>query len=304
MASRNAERTPGSGPEVRNGDGRWAAVERRDKTADGRFVNAAKRTRLYGNPSSASHKPTWENVEFFATPAEAEAAVTRPAGGGRARRTVKLPKSQQAAAIAKACRLIERADRSPDLKSLAAHVAMSPSHFHRVFKAETGVTPKAYASAHRARRLREQLSGCRKVTEAIYDAGFNSNSRLYEEYYALLGMRPQDYRKGGRNAEIRFAIVQASLGTVLVAMSQWGVCAIDLGNKPEDMVRELENQFPTARVIGTDPEFECLIAQVIGMVESPNMGLNLPPDIRGTAFKHRIWQALREFQHRGRGRLC
>ena len=133
--------------------------------------------------------------------------------------------------------------------------------FSSGFQGGDRLTPKAYASAHRARRLREQLSGCRNVTEAIYDAGFNSNSRLYEEYYALLGMRPQDYRKGGRNAEIRFAIVQASLGTVLVAMSQWGVCAIDLGNKPEDMVRELENQFPTGTSDRRRPRLECFIAR-------------------------------------------
>ncbi len=294
MANRNSDRPPGSDLEFQTEDGRWAALERRDKAADGHFVYAVKTTRVYCNPSSASRKPKRENVEFFDTSAEAEAAGYRPSR--RLRNPVTLPKTQQAAIIAKACRLIEHADHVPDLKSLAAQVAMSPSHFHRVFKAETGVTPKAYSSAHRARRLREQLTESRKVTEAIYDAGFNSNSRLYEEYHALLGMRPQDYRKGGRNAEIRFTIAQTSLGSVLVAMSQWGICAITLGEEPEEMVRELQDQFPKARLIAADEQFEHLIAQVIGMVEFPNLGLNLPLDIRGTAFKQRVWQALREVQ--------
>ncbi|SQI43430.1 Regulatory protein of adaptative response [Leminorella richardii] len=172
---------------------------------------------------------------------------------------------------------------------------MSPYHFHRLFKAETGLTPKAYSSAYRARKLREGLS-CKdaSITNAIYDAGFNSNSRFYETADDLLGMRARDYRAGGTGATIRFAVAQCSLGAILVAQSQRGICAILLGDDPDRLVRDLQDQFPNAEIIGCDGEFEQLIAQVIGFIEAPSMGLNLPLDVKGTVFQERVWRALRE----------
>jgi AraC family transcriptional regulator of adaptative response/methylated-DNA-[protein]-cysteine methyltransferase len=271
---------------------RWVAVEARDRAADGHFVFAVKTTGVYCQPSSASRRPKRENVEFFNNAADAEAAGYRPSR--RSQKDQSTSGLPRASAITRACRLIEHVEHVLDLKSLAAEVAMSPSHFHRVFKSETGVTPKAYFSANRARRLRAQLGTSRKITEAIYGAGFNSNSRMYEEYHALLGMRPQDYRDGGRNTEIRFAVGQTSLGSILVAMSRQGICSITLGYEPDEMVRALQDQFPKAHLIGADAQFESLVAQVVGLVESPSLGLNLPLDIRGTAFQQRVWLALRE----------
>jgi AraC family transcriptional regulator of adaptative response/methylated-DNA-[protein]-cysteine methyltransferase len=197
--------------------------------------------------------------------------------------------------VAQACRLIENAEASPNLDALAARAGMSPFHFHRIFKTETGLTPKGYASAYRARKLREELTAeGRTVTEAIYDAGFNSNSRFYETAEQILGMRAKEYRAGGAGTVIRFAIGQSSLGAILVAQSQRGICTIALGDNPEILVRDLQDQFPKAELLGGDENFEQWVAQVVGFIEAPVMGLNLPLDVRGTAFQQRVWRALRE----------
>ena len=198
---------------------------------------------------------------------------------------------QHAALVADACRLIEAADSLPDLGTLAQHAGLSPSHFHRVFKAQTGLTPKAYASAH---RLRHALGEARSVTDAIYDAGFNANSRFYEKADRLLGMRARDYRAGGDGVTIRFAVAQCSLGAILVAQSERGICAILMDDDPAVLVKDLQDRFPKAHLIGGDDDFEQMVARVIGFVEAPAIGLDLPLDLRGTAFQERVWQALRK----------
>jgi AraC family transcriptional regulator, regulatory protein of adaptative response / methylated-DNA-[protein]-cysteine methyltransferase len=142
--------------------------------------------------------------------------------------------------------------------------------------------------------VREALARSGTVTDAIYDAGYNSNGRFYEGSDALLGMTPTRYRDGGADTEIRFAIGQCALGAILVAQSERGVCAIALGDDPDALARELQDRFPKARLIGGDPGFEQLVAQVVGFVEAPGVGLDLPLDVRGTAFQQRVWQALRE----------
>jgi len=199
-----------------------------------------------------------------------------------------------AALIAAACRSIETAPTPPSLNELAAEAGLSPHHFHRLFKAETGLTPKAYASAHQARRMRTELAGTGTITDAIFEAGYNANSRFYEKAGERLGMRPSDYRAGGANTDIRFAVGQCSLGAILVAGSARGICAISLGDDPDALVRGLQDQFPRARLIGADAEFERWVAQVVGMVETPALGLSLPLDVRGTAFQERVWRALRD----------
>lgn len=201
---------------------------------------------------------------------------------------------QHARAVAKACRLIESADAPPSLHALAKAVHVSPYHFHRVFKAATGLTPKAYAAAKRSERVRERLPKRRTVTEAIYDAGFNSNGRFYEKSRALLGMTPTRLRQGGRGETIRFAAGECSLGAVVVAASDKGVCAISLGEDPDRLVKELQDRFPQARLVGGDAKFERMIARVIGLVEAPRRTFHLPLDIRGTAFQQRVWQALQK----------
>ncbi|WP_457363696.1 bifunctional DNA-binding transcriptional regulator/O6-methylguanine-DNA methyltransferase Ada [Pseudomonas sp. TE3610] len=198
-----------------------------------------------------------------------------------------------AALVTRACELMDTAPSPPSLAQLAAHVGLSPYHFHRLFKRFTGLTPKAYADARRAQRVREQLKPGGSVTDAVYEAGFNSNSRFYQSSNQRLGMKPRQFRNGGAQVSIRFALGRCSLGDILVAGSERGVCAILLGDDPEQLLRELQDSFPQAELIGADPAFEQWVAQVVGFVEAPGIGLELPLDVRGTAFQERVWQALR-----------
>ena len=203
--------------------------------------------------------------------------------------------NRHAALVGQACRRIEAAEQPPSLDDLAKQAGLSPFHFHRVFKAATGLTPKAYASAHRAHAVRTTLAGgTSSVTDAIFDAGFNASSRFYEHADAMLGMTPTQYRAGGVDARIEFALGESSLGAILVARSQRGVCAISLGDDPDALLRELQDRFPRAELIGGEPGFERLVAQVVGLIEQPGIGIDLPLDVRGTAFQQRVWQALRQ----------
>jgi AraC family transcriptional regulator of adaptative response/methylated-DNA-[protein]-cysteine methyltransferase len=270
---------------------RWDAVVRRDGEADGAFYYSVRTTGVYCRPSCASRPARRENVAFHFTCAEAERAGFRPCK--RCRPNEAGIAEQHAAAVAKACRLIEAADEAPALDELAAAANMSRFHFHRVFRSVTGVTPKAYADAWRSQRVREQLSSSRTVTDAIYGAGFNSSGRFYEKSAGILGMTPTDFRAGGQRAEIRFATSVCTLGTILVAATEKGVCAILLGDDANTLMQELEKRFPRAMLISGDAEFERTVAQVVSFVETPRLGLDLPLDVRGTAFQQRVWQALR-----------
>jgi AraC family transcriptional regulator of adaptative response/methylated-DNA-[protein]-cysteine methyltransferase len=198
------------------------------------------------------------------------------------------------AIVTKACRLIDEATEPLSLTQLAETVELSPQYFHRLFKKATGLTPKAYATAGRSARLREGLASAATVTEAFHDAGFGSNGRFYEASAGVLGMSPTRYRSGGAHEMLTFAVGQCSLGAILVASSTKGVAAILLGDDPEQLVRDLEDRFPKAGLVGGDAAYERLVAQVIGMVEAPRRGLALPLDVRGTAFQQRVWMALRE----------
>ncbi len=273
-------------------DPRWASVLAHDTKADGQFYYSVKTTGIYCRPSCSARTPRPENVRFFLTSAEAEQAGFRPCK----RCTPEQPtrREQHADLVASLCRLIESADTSPTLDALAQAAQMSTFHVHRVFKAVTGVTPKAYALAHRAKKVREELVQASSVTDAIYEAGYNSNARFYDQSNQLLGMTPSAYRAGGAQVAIRFAIGQCSLGAILVAASTRGICAILIGDDPDALARDLQDRFTKADLIGGDAEFEQLVAKVVGFVEMPKRGLDLPLDVRGTVFQQRVWQALRE----------
>jgi AraC family transcriptional regulator of adaptative response/methylated-DNA-[protein]-cysteine methyltransferase len=273
-------------------EARWAAVVARDREADGQFFFSVRTTGVYCRPSCGARQPRRENVAFHLTPAEAEAAGFRPCK--RCRPTEASQAERHAEIVAEACRTIEAAETPPQLDALAAAAGLSPYHFHRIFKAVAGVTPKAYADAHRGRRVREELARSGTVTEAIYDAGFNSGGRFYEQSAQVLGMTPTRFRKGGERTTIRFAIGQCALGAILVAATDQGVCAILLGDDPDALARDLQDRFPRAELIGADAGFEALVARVVGFVEQPALGLDLPLDIRGTAFQQRVWAALRQ----------
>lgn len=205
-----------------------------------------------------------------------------------------LARTTHAELVTRLCRHIECAETEPSLSELASLAGMSPHHLHRVFKACTGVTPKAYVLAHRARKVRAELGRSDRVTDAIYEAGFGASSRFYEHAPALLGMTPSAFRAGGAATTIRFALGRCSLGEILVAASTRGICAILLGDDAQALLQALQDQFPQAELVGADAEFEQWVAQVVGLVEAPHIGLDLPLDIRGTAFQQRVWQALRE----------
>ncbi len=273
-------------------DPRWAAIIARDAKADALFVYGVKTTGVYCRPSSTSRLPRPDNIEFFDSAELAEAAGYRPSKRAAGDQTQLA--AQRARWVADACRHIEQAETEPSLDELARLAGLSSFHFHRVFKAVTGLTPKGYARALRSRKVRDGLKASHSVTEALYDAGFNSNSRFYESAAELLGMKPSDYKAGGSNSSIHFAVGQCSLGAILVAQSQRGVCAILLGDDPDTLVRDLQDQFPKADLVGADRGFEQLIARVVGFIEAPALGLDLPLDLRGTAFQERVWRALRE----------
>ncbi len=270
-------------------DPRWAKVMARDAASDGQFVYSVKSTGVYCRPSCAARLANPANVRFHATPAAAQAEGFRackrckPDLGGEA---------PHAAKVAEAARRIAASEETPSLTSLARRAGLSPHHFHRVFKAVTGLTPKDYAAAHRGKKVRDGLTQSASVTQAIYDAGYNSGSRFYEKSKSLLGMTPSRYRAGGVDEEIRFAIAETSLGALLVAASEKGVCAILMGDNPEKLLQDLQDRFTRARLVGGDAKFEKLVAKVVGLVERPRKDLDLPLDIRGTAFQQRVWKAL------------
>jgi AraC family transcriptional regulator of adaptative response/methylated-DNA-[protein]-cysteine methyltransferase len=272
-------------------DARWAAVVARDASFAGQFYIAVKTTGVYCRPGCPARLPKRANVRFFDTQGEAERAGFRPCK--RCKPGEPALAQLHAEKVARACRLIEAAEETPKLDALAETVGLSPYHFHRIFKQSVGVTPKAYSIAHRNKRVRAGLPKSDTVTAAIYDAGFNSNGRFYANASEVLGMAPTDFREGGAGQDIRFAIRECSLGLILIAASEKGVCAILFGDDPDELQRDLQDQFPRARLIGGDKSFEDLTAKVIAFVESPGEGLDLPLDIRGTAFQHRVWDALR-----------
>ncbi len=271
-------------------DERYQAIVDRNAGADDIFYYAVLTTGVYCRPSCAARLARRENVSFHETCKDAEKAGFRACK--RCRPNEMKKQERQALAVAKACRLIEEAEEAPDLDALAEAAGMSRFYFHRVFKSITGVTPKAYTTAHRGNRVREELRESETITEAIYDAGFNSNGRFYANTKKLLGMKPTSYRKGGVDTEIHFALGECTLGSILVAASDKGICSILLGDDPQALVQDLQDRFTKATLKGGDDEFETWVAQVVGFVDDPSIGLDLPLDIRGTAFQQRVWKAL------------
>jgi AraC family transcriptional regulator of adaptative response/methylated-DNA-[protein]-cysteine methyltransferase len=272
-------------------DARWRAVLERDRAADGSFYYSVSSTGVYCRPSCAARPARRGHVRFHPSSAAAEQAGFRPC---RRCQPDQPPLAQrQAALVAAACRRIENSEQAPSLDELASAAKLSPHYFQRLFKSVAGVTPKAYAQAVRARRLNTELERGTSVTDAMYEAGFNSSGRFYAASTQRLGMTPSDFRAGAAGLPIRFAAGQCSLGAIVVAATSKGICAILLGDDAEELLRDLQQRFRGASFIGGDREFERWVARVVGFVETPALGLDLPLDIRGTAFQQRVWEALR-----------
>jgi AraC family transcriptional regulator of adaptative response/methylated-DNA-[protein]-cysteine methyltransferase len=270
---------------------RWEAVRARDPGADGRFVFGVVTTGIYCRPSCPARRPHRRNVRFYGSPADAEADGLRgcrrcdPAGIG--------PKARQTEVVARACRILDDADPAPPLDELARQVGVSPSHLRRLFRAATGITPKAYATARRAERTRQRLVAGASVTDAAYEAGFASTGPFYAEARWRLGMTPSTYQAGGRGERVRLAVTSSSLGAVVVAATDRGVCAVELGDDPDEVLGVVAARFPHAELVGDDPDLTGLVAEVVALVVDPSTGRDLPLDLRGTAFQERVWRALR-----------
>jgi len=264
-------------------DAAWAAFDRRDRAFDGRFVGAVKTTGIYCKPSCPARHPKRENVVFYADP-----AVARAAGYRACLRCVPDEVGRDRIAVAQAIALIEAAEQRIDLDTLAARVGYAPHHFHRLFKRATGVTPAAYARGLRANRASEALTQEQTVTDAIYDAGYSAPSRFYERDAKRLGMAPSAWARGGAGVTILWTVADTSLGALLVAATDKGLCRVSF----DEDEAELRRRFPHAEIAPGGAALADLAAQVVAAVESPDRDQNLPIDVRGTAFQEAVWQAL------------
>lgn len=274
-------------------DARYTALVARDKSMDGVFYYGVRTTGVFCKPSCGARTPNRVNVSFHATITDAIAAGFRPCKRCRPDAT---GADLHAEVVTAVCRLIDDTvagdQHSPTLDDLARRTGFSPFYLHRLFKKATGVTPRAYAAGARARKLREKLGDSRTVSEAVHDAGYSSSSRFYERSTQRLGMTPTRAKGGGTGETIRFAVGESSLGPILVAATEKGVCSIQFDDDPQELVHALERRFPNAELVGDDAQFADVVARVVAFVEAPSGGLDLPLDIRGTAFQERVWSAL------------
>jgi AraC family transcriptional regulator of adaptative response/methylated-DNA-[protein]-cysteine methyltransferase len=269
---------------------RWQAVCARDAAADGRFYFAVVTTGVYCRPNCAARQPKRENVRFYDTVAAAEAAGFRACK--RCRPAGRSISETQAEAVRHACRLIDEAETPPSLADMAEVVGISPFHFHRVFKAVLGVTPKDYAAARRIERLKRELDDGTPVAQAIYGAGYGSSSRLYETTHATLGMTPAAFQQGAKGKRIDWTVTPTSLGPLLIAATPDGVCMIEFGADEAALERQLQARFPSAARTRADTALADHVASVASYIATPYQGLSLPLDVQGTAFQRRVWRAL------------
>ncbi|MGH6646504.1 bifunctional DNA-binding transcriptional regulator/O6-methylguanine-DNA methyltransferase Ada [Aquabacterium sp.] len=269
---------------------RWGAVLAKDSRRDGDFVFAVKTTGIYCRPSCPARPAKRQNVEFFDTTAEAAQAGFRACK--RCKPDGLSQEAQRQQLVLQACQAIEQSESGLSLDELAARVGMSPHHVHRVFKAATGLTPRQYHQAVRSRRVGPALEEASSVTEAIYDAGFSSSGRFYENAGATLGMSPTRYRQGAPGEQIRYTVEASPLGPMLVAATPRGVCAIEFADQPEALLASLQKRYPKAAFEAGDEAFQQWVRQILAYLELPRGSLDLPLDVQGTAFQRRVWQAL------------
>ena len=271
---------------------KWEAVQSCDMELDGQFVYAVLTTGVYCRPSCKSKKPNRENISFYDSPNEAERHGYRPCKRCVPDRIGQVDRKLRN--IERACRILETSDETISLDKLAKTVGMSRFHFQRVFKKITGITPKSYAETCRSGRIRKALADGATVTGAIFDSGYGSTSRFYEKSDQILGMKPSQYRSGGKETKIWFAVGKCSLGAILVATTELGICAIDLGDVADRLVLDFQDRFPNAELVGGDSKFEKLVATVVGWIDEPGNEFELPLDVNGTSFQCRVWETLRQ----------
>lgn len=273
-------------------EGFWLAIQNRDAGFDGLFYYGVRTTGIFCRPSCPSRRPRRANVSYFALPEAARAAGFRACL--RCRPDGANLRDPQAELVQSVCRLIKRAtEERPNLDDVSEQLKLSRSHLRRLFKKLMGITPREYVEALRIDRFKGGVRAGQSVTEAMYEAGYGSSSRLYEKASAQLGMTPATYRKGGRGMTIRYTIIDSPLGLLLVAATEKGVCSVQLGDKPEELAGELRAEFPEADVqvdeTGLQPQVRVLLDYLEGQRPHPD----LPLDVQGTAFQRRVWEELR-----------
>ena len=287
--------------ETQTDESRWQAVLARDASQDGIFFYAVSSTSIYCRPSCPSRRPSRIHVSFYPTPAEAEQAGFRPCKRCHPDQAASSQQARHQEIVAQCCRLLAAGDENGQalsLQALAEKVGVSSFHLQRLFKAHTGLTPKAYASELRMQKLRHNLNQQNSVTQAIYDAGFNASSRFYAQAEQALGMRPSDYRRGGADMRIAHAVVPSPLGLVLVAATEKGVCAVFLGDDAAQLQADLQQAFPRANLVAGNEDFSNWLQLVVQALSAAKPGqaltVNLPLDLRGTAFQLRVWDMLKQ----------
>ncbi len=273
-----------STPLALNDDACWDAFLRRDRAMDGRFVGAVLTTGIYCKPSCAARHPRRENMIFLADPAAA-----RQAGFRACLRCLPDEVGRDRVAVEAAKAFIAASEIAPSLEQVAAHAGYAPHHFHRLFKRETGLTPAAYARSLRAERLKAALEEEGSVTSAIYEAGYNAPSRAYADAERHLGMSPSAWKDGGRGVTIRYVVMGSSLGPVLVAATAKGLCRVSFDEGEDDLRR----RFPKAEILPGEGTLSALAGQVVQLIEEPGRPVDVPMDVRGTAFQQAVWSALR-----------
>ncbi len=282
-----------NGIPLENANQSWQnAIFERNFQFDEKFVYAVRTTGIYCRPSCPSKVANLENMIIFGSGFAAERSGYRPCMRCKPDFSVNFDKNLFV--VEKICRLIESADEYPSLNEMAKESGLSQSHFHRVFKQFTGITPKAYISVCRAKRMQQKLIACQSVTEAFCNSGYNASSRFYAETGKQIGMKPNQFQKQGVGTKMRFAIGQCTLGAILVATTERGVCAVELGDDPNELLEDFQDRFKNAQIVGTDVEFEKTIAHVIGLIENPRQKFALPLDIQGTIFQQKVWEVLRK----------
>jgi len=282
----------------------WAAVEERDRLFEGLFVYAVRSTGIYCKPTCPSRRPRRDQVTFYTTCAEAEAAGYRACKRCHPQATLGAPAGaslsplSQTDVIEKAMQVIDaNVDEPLPLEALSQELHISPSHLHRLFKSATGLTPRQYAAGQRLEKFKAQVRGGQAVTEALYEAGYSSSSRLYEGASARLGMTPASYRRGGQGMDIRYTIVDTYLGRMLVAATAQGICSVCFGEEDARLETILGDEYPAASLSRDDASFKTWVDALLRHLEGAQPRLALPLDLQATAFQLRVWEELRKIPY-------
>ena len=273
---------------------RWQAVVDRDKAADGCFYYAVITTGIFCRPGCSSRFPNRVNVEYFENVAEAERAGFRPCK--RCNPTGETKDKILKQKIVEACRRIENSDKPIKLDTLAREAGLSSYHFHRLFKKNVGVTPKAYSSSQQSLRFREKLKSSESITDAIFDAGYSSTSGAYAPEGDRLAMKPKEYRAGGKGITIQYGVAECVMGWVIVAATDRGICGIEFGDDATALVPQIQKRFPAAIIEEAGPGFKHIIEDVVEFVQTPTPSFNLPLDIQGTVFQQKVWAILKDIE--------